>query len=53
MDPGCANQGNAGGSVSNPMGWDEFGATGLADIETINATIPAEQRESGWRVCVR
>lgn len=49
MDAGCANQGDAASGVSNPFGWDEFGATGMTDIDTINWTIPAEQQASGWQ----
>ena len=52
MNPGCANQGNAGGTVSNPFGWDEVGATALTDIETINRTIPLDQRETGWQQAI-
>jgi hypothetical protein len=52
MDAGCANQGDSAGGVSNPFGWDEFGATGLTDIETINWTVPADQRAHGWQGAV-
>ena len=43
---GCAGQGDNGG---NPFEWDEFGATGLADVETLRATIPPDELASGWQ----
>ena len=43
---GCAGQGDNGG---NPIEWDEFGATGLADVETLRATIPPDELASGWQ----
>jgi beta-mannosidase len=43
---GCAGQGENGG---NPFEWDEFGATGLSDVDTLRAVIPPAELGSGWQ----
>jgi hypothetical protein len=44
--PGCEGQGDGG---ANPFEWDEFGATGLAPLDTLQRIVPAAELATGWQ----